>query len=71
MAFPRKFRFPMTTGMTRNELLENSAFMNVRPSAIEVPVPTEQSVGTSCSTSVPKLEPVCCSGVRRYPIARR
>jgi hypothetical protein len=71
MAFPRKFRVPTVTGRTRKELPENSALMKDRPSETIVPVPTALSVGISCLTSVPKLEPVCCTGASRYPMARR
>ena len=44
---------------------ENSAFINDRPSETTVPVPTVQSVGISCLTIVPKLEPVCTTGASR------
>ena len=55
----------MTAGRTRNELPENSALMIDRPSETIVPVPTTVSVGISCLTSMPKLEPVCSTGVSR------
>ena len=55
----------MTAGATRKEVAENSAFMNDSPSETIVPVPTAASVGTSCLTSMPKLEPVCSSGISR------
>ena len=55
---PTKLRGPMVTGQTRNELLENSAFMIDRPSETMVPVPTAARPGISCFTSMPKLEPV-------------
>ena len=71
MLLPRKFRFPMAAGATRKEVAENSALMNDSPSETIVPVPTAASVGTSCLTSMPKLEPVCSTGASRYPSARR
>ena len=71
MLLPRKFRFPMAAGTTRNEVLEYSALMKDSPSETIVPVPTALSMGSSCLTSMPKLEPVCSTGASRYPRARR
>ena len=51
--------------MTRNEVLENSAFMIERPSETIVPVPMWLSAGTSCLTSMPKFEPVCSTAPKR------
>ena len=71
MLFPRKLFGPMDTGDTRKDVLEKSAFMIDRPSATIVPLPIVLRNGVSCPTSVPKLNPVCSTSHRSYPIQRR
>ncbi len=72
MSLPRKLRAPSSARRSRNEVLENSAFMNDRPSETIVPLPTPLRYGFSCRTSTPKFEPLCTSGrPNRYPTKRR
>ena len=64
---PMKVRGPIAARDTRNEVLETSSFTTFSPSATIVPLPTEVSKGFEVITSLPKFDPVCSTGLRRYP----
>jgi len=67
MSLPRKLRGPIDVRVTQKDVLETSSLMIASPSATIVPVPTEHRLGFACSTTMPKFDPVCSTGERRYP----